>query len=119
MLKSAFVAHATSSMARLGCFASHNALTERDHRFESGPVAMLQTRQADDGYSGRCDGSQSRQKRRRYSDCQDQPTFPYVVGRSGKLDVLPWSHVFRIYNMISATRQTNKRAKHENSMLHY
>lgn len=76
-------------MARLERFASDNALTERDHRFESGPVAMLQTRQAEDGCSGRCDGSQSRQKRHRYSDDQDQPSFPCVAGRNGKLAVPP------------------------------
>lgn len=57
MLKSAFVGHATNSMARLGRFASGNALTERDHRFESGLVAMLQTCQAEEDRYERCDGS--------------------------------------------------------------
>lgn len=57
MLKSAFVGHATSSTARLERFASDNALTERDHRFQSGPVAMLQTRQAEEDRYERCDRS--------------------------------------------------------------
>jgi hypothetical protein len=105
-------------MARLERFASENALLERDHRFESGPVVMLQTRQAEEDCSERCDGSQSRWKRRRYSDDQDQPSFPYVAGRIGKLESPPWSDVFRFYDMISATQRIEKRVELVNSVLH-
>lgn len=75
-------------MARLERFASDGALMDSDLRFESGPIMMLQARQAGNHSSERCDGFQSCQNHRK-SDGQGQPSFPHVAGQSGKLHILP------------------------------
>lgn len=92
-------------MARLERFASDTALMERVRRFESDLAVMLWTRQAEKGCWR---GSQSLQRQCRYSAGQGQSSIPCVAGRSGRVEVLGWSNLFRIYIMISINQPTAK-----------